>query len=91
MTFREALDKLYMGMVVYWQVSRELAEIVGKEKMSIYEYTGDGDLDSFATYLRRRGYTAYVETDNGRVLLVTNSYPHLGINFQYIGLTTLAR
>jgi len=34
MTFCEALDKLYMGMLIYWQVSRELAEIVGKAEMN---------------------------------------------------------
>ena len=59
--------------------------------MLVYEYTGETDLDSFATFLRRQGYTAYVETEGEKIVLVTNCYLDLGINFQYIGLTTLAR
>ncbi len=51
--------------------------------MKVYKSLS-GKVDRFALFLRRMGYTAYVEQDGADAMLVTD-YNITGMDFQYIG------
>jgi len=51
--------------------------------MSIYK-SPTSKIDGFALYLRRQGYTAYVEQDDNGTYLITD-YNVTGSSFRFIG------